>query len=272
MKQILENGNYFGEILSKRGVDKLILSETFYNPNSVIPKHCHKNLYFCSVLGGEYLENSHKKETLCFKGDIIIHPKFYEHSNIFNEKGGVCFNIEFTNIFQDEMQGVEINCYNIFKKETQPLSVIINKVYNEYKNYDEFSNIIIEGLMFEALGLSARVMQRSHSDYWFNKAKEMILDSKDVRISLSSIAAELNISSSHLAREFKMASSITIGEYIRNTRIQKICKKLMSKNVDMLTISIEYGFSDLSHLNKVFKKVLGITPRQYVDNYKQNHT
>ncbi len=113
------------------------------------------------------------------------------------------------------------------------------------------------------MGYSARETYKNISQYWMKKANEIIKDTSPSNISLSLIAAELNISTSHLAREFKKACGVTIGQYIQNIKIQQACEKLKKNNSDILSIALDSGFSDQSHFTKSFKKIIGFTPRQY---------
>jgi AraC family transcriptional regulator len=263
MQHILDTGNYFGKLLSKKHFPKAILSETAYFPHSTIPVHCHKNFYISYVLKGKYSETYLKTKIFCLQGDIIIHPQHLEHSNGFDDKGGTCFNIEFSNSFQKEIDILNINNFKLFDSKSILLKTAIQRIYNEYKSGDEYSAIIIEGLLLETMGYSARETYKNISQYWMKKANEIIKDTRSSNISLSSIATELNISTSHLAREFKKACGVTIGQYIQNIKIQQACEKLKKNNSDILSIALDSGFSDQSHFTKSFKKITGLTPRQY---------
>jgi len=38
----------------------------------------------------------------------------------------------------------------------------------------------------------------------------------------------------------------------------------MDKGLDLAGIALETGFFDQSHMNRIFKKIYGITPGQYI--------
>lgn len=263
MQRVLETGDYFGKLLSKKQLPQVILSETNYSPYTHVPNHYHKNFYICYVVNGQYSETNNKTKRDCVRGDIVIHPKHLEHSNIFNDKGGTCFNIEFTDSLQKEIHAFNNNNFRRFSNKSTLLAAVIQKIYKEFKAYDEFSSIIIEGLLLETIGYSARESDKGLSPYWFNKVKAIIVENNFCKISLSPIAAELNISPSHLAREFKKVTGVSIGEYIQNFKIQLACGRLKEGYNDILNIALEFGFSDQSHFTKVFRKIVGITPKQY---------
>ncbi|SKB38496.1 Helix-turn-helix domain-containing protein [Sphingobacterium nematocida] len=57
--------------------------------------------------------------------------------------------------------------------------------------------------------------------------------------------------------------------YLDNFRVKKACELLVT-NVDELTISnIAYtcGFTSVSNFNRMFKRIVGVSPSSYVANY-----
>ncbi len=77
------------------------------------------------------------------------------------------------------------------------------------------------------------------------------------------LAARCNMSYSYFARNFKQIYGRSCKEYIEFVRICKAEELLLFTDFDLSYISQETGFSDCSHLIKIFKKWKGITPKQY---------
>jgi AraC family transcriptional regulator len=97
-------------------------------------------------------------------------------------------------------------------------------------------------------------------------ALEYINDQLSSNISLPDIAAELDISQYHFCRLFKQSMGVSPHQYIIQKRIeyaQELLKKSSSKIVD---ISIEVGFANQGHFSYHFRKVTGMTPKQYRDS------
>jgi len=166
MQTVLETGHYFGKLQSQKQLPKVILSETNYFPYATVPNHYHKNFYICYVVSGQYSETNNKTTVDCVQGDIIIHPQHLEHSNIFNDKGGTCFNIEFIDFIPNKIHVLNDNSFKRFSNKSALLATAIQKIYKEFKAYDEFSNTIIEGLLLETIGYSAREFDKGLSPYW----------------------------------------------------------------------------------------------------------
>jgi len=80
-----------------------------------------------------------------------------------------------------------------------------------------------------------------------------------------SLADEFSFSSAYLCRIFKQETGVSLADYINVQRIE-YAKKLLH-NPDMLVkdIALETGFSSEKYFYVVFRKITGITPRQYRD-------
>ena len=91
-----------------------------------------------------------------------------------------------------------------------------------------------------------------------------IRDHYDEKISIDSIAEELQVSASYLSRKFKEATAQTFLELLMRYRIQKaIC--LLKKGIyRVYEVSDLTGFSDYKHFCVVFKKYTKTSPTEFV--------
>jgi AraC family transcriptional regulator len=86
-------------------------------------------------------------------------------------------------------------------------------------------------------------------------------------ISLDDIAAAAHISSSHLMRLFKEATGLPPHRYVIQERIRK-AQQLLISGRPVQEVAASLGFSDQSHFHRHFKRILGVTPREFVLNYR----
>lgn len=82
-------------------------------------------------------------------------------------------------------------------------------------------------------------------------------------ISATDVADMCGMSYSYFAKSFRQIYGRSFKEYLEFVRISKAEDFLLFTDFDLTYISLECGFSDCSHLIKVFKKWKGETPKQY---------
>ena len=87
------------------------------------------------------------------------------------------------------------------------------------------------------------------------------------QIRVEDLADMCNMSYSYFAKNFKQYYGRSCKEYIEFIRINRVEDLLLFTDFDLSYISQETGFSDSSHLIKIFRKWKGVTPKQI----KKNH-
>jgi len=82
-------------------------------------------------------------------------------------------------------------------------------------------------------------------------------------IDLKQLAALVNMAEGSLCRFFKMNMGMTVFEYLNQIKIEFSCKLLMDNNLGVLEVCLDSGFNNLSHFNKQFRRITGVTPSEY---------
>ena len=77
------------------------------------------------------------------------------------------------------------------------------------------------------------------------------------------LAHAAQISPSHLIRLFGEATGLTPRRYLFELRIERAKELLSTTQMPISEIALEVGFFDQSHLNRVFKRIHGVTPGLY---------
>jgi AraC family transcriptional regulator len=70
------------------------------------------------------------------------------------------------------------------------------------------------------------------------------------------------VHSVHLARQFKRTFGWTVGDYVRRLRVEFVCQQLETGK-PLAELALRAGFSDQSHLTRIFKRFTGQTPGEY---------
>ena len=98
----------------------------------------------------------------------------------------------------------------------------------------------------------------------FKQVTEYINEHLDRDLKVIDLAAIAQISPYHFIRLFKKATDKTPHQYILQQRIEKAQYLLQHEiNLNISEIAATVGFCDQSHFTKYFKRITGVTPRQY---------
>lgn len=87
----------------------------------------------------------------------------------------------------------------------------------------------------------------------------------DPQISISRVAAELDISESYLSRVFKKETDYTFNAYLTNYRIHVALRLLKDYRVKVYEVAQQVGYLDTTYFSTLFKKYTGLTPSDYQD-------
>ncbi|KJY81804.1 AraC family transcriptional regulator [Vibrio galatheae] len=102
----------------------------------------------------------------------------------------------------------------------------------------------------------------SRADKLLLRAKDYILANLANDISIDDIAQVANMSKFHFIRAFRECFCITPHQYVLNCRINYARRQLLAGHSATIA-AVASGFADASHLNRNFKRVFGMTPKQF---------
>lgn len=103
-----------------------------------------------------------------------------------------------------------------------------------------------------------------HSDIMY-KVMQFVKANYDKKISLDDIAAHVYLSRSYLSSMFKEEMGESLFAYINRVRIEKSKILLLSNKVSLADIGGMCGFEDQSYFTKVFKSIVGVSPKKFRD-------
>ncbi len=82
-------------------------------------------------------------------------------------------------------------------------------------------------------------------------------------VSIADIAEELGYSVSHLRAVFRDRLGVSLGKYIRESRLSEAAQLLQSGDLNVSEIGVRCGFESLYAFSRAFRKAYGIPPRSY---------
>ena len=82
-------------------------------------------------------------------------------------------------------------------------------------------------------------------------------------LSVEELAGIAHLSPTHLSRLFKKKHNRTLVDYITEQRILAARKYLEENRLSVSAVASKTGYNNYSYFTKAFKKVTGMTPREY---------
>ena len=119
------------------------------------------------------------------------------------------------------------------------------------------------GDVIKSNALNEFTLTASRPPTWLSQVREILHAQFSEHLTLAAIAESAGVHPVHLAREFRMHFRVTIGEYLRQLRIEFACAKLSNSHSALSDIALAAGFSHQSHFSRTFKRLTGMTPAEY---------
>ena len=82
-------------------------------------------------------------------------------------------------------------------------------------------------------------------------------------LSLKSLAGLLNINASYLSALFRREMGMPLTEYVNRRRIAHAQRLLLSTDLPIKSIALQSGVSDVYYFSRLFKRLVGMTPKAY---------
>jgi len=128
---------------------------------------------------------------------------------------------------------------------------------------------MIAARFVELITLSERLLVQApppgeNASAWqIRDLKEYLATHYSETVSLDQLAGKYGMSASHLSRIFSQTCGLTLFEYLNRLRIEKACHLLKHSELPVIDISATVGYNNLSFFNRYFRRITGMTPREY---------
>lgn len=95
------------------------------------------------------------------------------------------------------------------------------------------------------------------------KAIVYIYDHAKRKISLKDVAAGLHVNACYLSSIFKKETGKSLTLFITEIKMEEAKRLLQNTSFPITTICYEIGFDNPSYFTEVFKKIVGVTPKEF---------
>nr|AOE09145.1 transcriptional regulator, AraC family [uncultured bacterium] len=150
-----------------------------------------------------------------------------------------------------------------------------NVIIQEYEMAKEFYKHNISNMVSTTLSIIARNIlrdikplrkegnkdQHTTIESLLSYIRQHVYDTDLMKV--SAIADKFNMTSSGISAYFKKQTGDSLHHYILMYKIQLVKYRLRNTDFTVSEIAYQLGFTDESHLTRIFKKYNGLTPKQF---------
>jgi AraC-like DNA-binding protein len=161
---------------------------------------------------------------------------------------------------------------NIVKNSEHPVLVqIIHEIIEELKTKNSLYQSIVRSLIWFLMIKLSRVIlpNKDENKFRYNRLKlispaiNYITLNYNTDIKIDELAKLCNMSITNFRRTFKEVMKIPPSEYIYQFRIRMASLLLLGKGNSVLDVSIYVGYNSLSSFNRHFRRIMGVSPREW---------
>jgi AraC-like DNA-binding protein len=225
---------------------------------------------------GEHLKNYEEGE-LVFIGPDLPHTGF--GYGVIGEHEEIVVQLRKDFLGEEFMQKPELqHIRKLFERAKQGLSfqgksrkIVAAKLqkmltFSHFERLVELLNIfdiLATTNEFSVLNAADKRFDFNHKDEdRINKVYEYVEQNYQKNIDIQAVADLANLTVPSFCRYFKKISHITYTDFVNEYRINQACR-LLFENKPIADICFEVGFNNISHFNKTFKQLKGLSPREY---------
>ncbi len=229
--------------------------ELIYCRNSRIsyPPHTHVSSYTLGlVTEGSVVFKQDGNRGICHSGDFFVVSPDTVHE--------VC-------ALEEEYSILSV-CFRkdvIYRQDPENVLRIVGNLANQLVagNYIDAGQIAMLGDAVEVLYRNLEILAFPEQSQIEN-AKNLLAGAPENPFPVEELSRRVFVSQYYLIREFKKRFGLTPHQYQMQIRIRK-AQLLLLEGKSITEVALITGFCDQSHFDRWFKKMLGITPSDYVE-------
>ncbi|MFD2036293.1 AraC family transcriptional regulator [Belliella marina] len=240
------------------------------------PEGCPEYILIYCVEGFGYINVNQKKYELCPNTFFIIEAEKSHY--YFSDKKDpwsiywIHFEGEFAKPIFDKFNSLQDGnqvAVPFEKNRISELEYIIDVLRTGIsKELFEYSNMLlyktIGSLLFYSLKSNKK--NETENDKLVEDIKVYLKNNLSETITISEIAQKFNRSTSGIFSLFKQKTGYSIIHYFNLIKVQSACELINLSTMTIKEISYHLNFQDPLYFSRLFKKYMGISPREYRNN------
>jgi len=263
--------------------NKAYITDIGYFPNAMFhyrerPEGCDSYILIYCCKGEGYYSVGGKEPDEVKKGDVFLIPAFTPHYYGADLKNP-------WSIYWIHLKGNLVKSFFSELTEDIPISMkadymtkfidLFESCYTYLEKWYNTSGLVyvsqaaghIMGLLFMCAKQS-EITSNNKTDIAIKDSIQYMLDNITKNILLSELSVLTNFSISYFSSVFKKATSFSPIDYFLRLKIQTACKYLSLTDYSIKEVSLNIGIQDQYYFSRLFKKVMGVSPKKYRETVK----
>lgn len=240
----------------------LTIREQTYRPGAAFARHDHSYASLFVMIGGFVRERAGRTAVECPPGAVGFIPAGAEHRSTFGETAA-----RGLNVIMDE--GWMRRCAagapaGPAYAQNALVSAAAFRLCCACRRPDATRTLAVEEAVVDLLSWTARAAlpHGSGPGRWVRDVASLVREHSPEPITLGDVAAAVDRHPAHVCRAFRAAMGCSISTYVQGVRVEHACG-LLRGPAALASVAQRSGFYDQPHFSRVFRRFIGVTPRQY---------
>ena len=217
----------------------------------------HERAHVVLVLGGAFEQADEARRTICGVDDMRISPGGDRGTLRTASRGAHCLVVEAP---PSNRSTLGARTYRRDPDAAALMRLIATEVADPAACPLMAELLALE--LFSRLSDSRGPQRTAGAPRWLADVKAVVRDQMRAPPSLDELAGMTGHHPVYLARAFRAHAGISIGGYRRRAQLQRARELLLYSSESLSGIALLAGFSDQSHMTRLFRRHLAVTPLQ----------
>ncbi len=240
--------------------------EDYYTPNRKQARHAHQYTNVSLILAGSVEETVGRALESAYALSVVIKPGGTEHADQYGAQGAHILSLllkpELAALIKDWDRGLRrwrwVHGGAAGRRMLHLLRACRRRPTGRC---DELEDCVYEVLASLPSGQPSG--PTASPPTWLDLVRQELEDTFTEGPRVRDLAVRAGVHPVYLARQFRRHTGVSITDYRAHLKARAAAELLASSDVPLATAADQCGFSDQSHLGRVFKATTGLTPLVY---------
>jgi len=212
------------------------------------------------MLNGNYLRKDERKNDQHLVEYCSLVPAFHEAVKVYQKPGTSCLVMRFKPGGFEQLTGISQKELN---KPTYPLQELIPELADLAMD-EAMSNKPAPDIIHKINRWVFTKKKNTIRNFMISKFVSETIKSKG-QIVIQNFCDSFGIHKSTLEKNFKRYTGLTPKQYANLIRFNYLIKNMLFSHSNLTETGYKLGYFDQSHMIKEFKKIIGISPRKFLE-------